>query len=123
LVVDQDRIVQVLINLISNAVKYSPAGATVKVTCALATQRRVRFSVADLGPGIPQEGISKLFHKFQQVQSDTSIQQEGTGLGLAISKMIVSHHRGDIGVDSECGKGSTFWFELPGLDDDQEETS
>lgn len=120
---DPDRIVQVLINLISNAVKYSPVGAAVNVSCKLAPQRRVHFSITDQGPGIPQDGVSKLFQKFQQVQADTNIQQEGTGLGLAISKMIVSHHRGDIGVDSEPGKGATFWFELPGLDDDQEDTA
>jgi signal transduction histidine kinase len=115
--------VQVLINLISNAVKYSPANATVGVACTLSPLKRIRFSITDSGPGIPADGIGKLFQKFQQVQGDHNIQKEGTGLGLAISKMIVSHHLGDIGVDSECGNGSTFWFELPALDDDQENTA
>ena len=110
---DPDRIVQVLTNLISNAMKFSPANALVLVKLTQAKNNSFRFSVVDNGPGIPPEQAHKLFARFQQLDQSDSRQKGGTGLGLAITKAIVEEHKGRISVDSELGKGSTFWFELP----------
>jgi PAS domain S-box-containing protein len=110
---DRDRIIQVLTNLISNALKFSPAGTTVTVTADYGTAGAVRFTVADQGAGIPDEQRTRLFTPFVQLPSTTGRRYEGTGLGLAISRSIVERHGGRIGVDSAPGGGSTFWFELP----------
>jgi PAS domain S-box-containing protein len=111
---DEDRISQVLTNLISNAVKFSPKGGTVRVTVKpAAAGARARVEVADEGPGIPAEQRHLLFGKFQQLDGSDSRKMGGTGLGLAICKAIVELHGGTIGVESELGKGSTFWVELP----------
>jgi PAS domain S-box-containing protein len=110
--VDSDRIIQVLINLLSNASKYSPKNGTVRIDGQILGSR-YRISISDEGPGIPEVMLHKVFQKFQQLQDSESIQKEGTGLGLAISKAIINHHSGDIGVTSEPGCGTTFWFELP----------
>ncbi len=109
---DSEYIIQVLINLISNAIKYSPEAESVDIK-AEANNRSVRFSVVDRGPGIPQEFKSKLFNRFQQVDAATARAKGGTGLGLAFSKAIIEQHGGAIGVESEPGHGSTFWFSLP----------
>jgi PAS domain S-box-containing protein len=111
--IDIVRIIQVLVNLLSNALKYSPANSLVTVTTELTSENRVRFSISDQGAGISPQGIRKLFQKFQQVQEDAKVQKDGTGLGLAISKAIVEHHMGDIGVCSKLSEGTTFWFEIP----------
>lgn len=110
---DHDRVVQVITNLVSNAIKFSSQGGT--VTCAVTQSQtgRMRFSVSDEGEGIPEDQISKLFQKFQQLDSSDSRPKGGTGLGLAISKAIVEKHGGTIGLESTVGKGTTFWFELP----------
>ncbi len=110
---DEDRIVQVLTNLLGNAVKFSPAGSVVTVRAAMAAGQRARFEVSDQGPGIPQAQMGRLFGKFQQLDASDGRLNGGTGLGLAISKAIVERHGGTIGVESEPGVGSTFWFELP----------
>lgn len=108
---DWDKATQILTNLVSNAIKFSPCGETVKVVA----ERRdsvVRISVCDNGPGIAAKDINRLFDKFQQLDSSDSRNFEGTGLGLAISKALAEEHGGNIGVSSELKKGSTFWFEL-----------
>jgi len=110
---DRDRIIQVLTNLISNAIKFSPAGAEVLVQVENVTADIVRLSVIDKGAGIPKWQTDKLFVEFQQLDSSDARPKEGTGLGLAISKAIVEQHSGRIGVKSAVGEGSTFWFELP----------
>jgi len=114
---DRDRLIQVLTNLIGNAIKFSPSGGTVTVA-ATATEgdggRFVRLSVRDQGPGISHDEKEKLFQLFQQLDSSDSRPKGGTGLGLAISKALVEQHGGTIGVDSKVGEGSTFWFELGG---------
>lgn len=109
---DEDRILQVIVNLLSNAIKFSPAGGTVKIS-ADNLPCTVRLSVSDHGSGIADVDLPKLFGRFQQIDSSDSRQQGGSGLGLAISKAIVEQHHGAIGVESQLGQGSTFWFELP----------
>ncbi len=109
---DKDRLAQILTNLISNAVKFSPANGEVVVS-TVKLDDMVRFSVTDSGEGISKENQRKLFKLFQQVDSSDSRQKEGTGLGLAICKALVEQHGGAIGVESEVGKGATFWFALP----------
>jgi PAS domain S-box-containing protein len=110
--VDNDRITQVLTNLMSNAIKFSPEGGQVNVRLEV-TGQRVRFSVIDQGPGIPEAEQHKLFGRFQQLDSSDSRPKDGTGLGLAICKALVEEHRGNVGVNSRPGHGSVFYFELP----------
>lgn len=109
---DPDRIVQVLTNLISNAIKFSEKGKEVNIRVIETNQGRVRFEVIDQGPGIRDDQLNKLFAKFQQLDSSDTRKKGGTGLGLAISKAIVMQHGGEIGVETFAGNGSTFWFEL-----------
>ena len=110
---DGDRLVQVLTNLVSNAIKFSPSGGRVRVRLDRPGPGRVRVSVTDSGDGIPEALRGKLFEKFSQLDGSDRRAKGGTGLGLAISKAIVEQHQGAIGVDSTVGAGSTFWFELP----------
>jgi PAS domain S-box-containing protein len=111
---DADRVVQVLTNLISNACKFSPAGATVTLR-ALRAEGKVRFEIADRGRGVPPEFRDRMFGKFQQVDSSAAREKEGTGLGLAICKALVREHGGDIDFDSEVGRGTTFHFTIPAV--------
>ncbi|TWI77490.1 PAS domain S-box-containing protein [Desulfobotulus alkaliphilus] len=109
---DALRCQQVLANLLSNAAKFSPQGAFVKVGIALLGER-VRVSVEDQGPGIPEDFKDKIFEKFSQADGTDQRQKGGTGLGLAISREIMAHMGGEIGFFSEEGKGATFYFYLP----------
>jgi len=109
---DAHRIAQVLTNLLSNAIKFSPAGGRIEVS-ARAAGKDLRVQVRDHGDGIAAKDVPKLFRKFQQIDSGATRKAGGTGLGLVISKGIVEQHGGRIGVESEPGKGSTFWFTLP----------
>ena len=108
---DRRRVGQVLMNLISNAVKFTPSGE-VRVNCRLDGDWAVT-SVTDTGIGIHKEDLGKLFIPFQQVESGLTRNYEGTGLGLSISKRLVVMLGGDIAVESEPGRGSTFKFRLP----------
>jgi PAS domain S-box-containing protein len=112
-VCDEDRIIQVITNLVSNAIKFSPAGSEVIVRLEPGKGNFFKFSVIDRGPGIPEAEMHKLFGKFQQISHGDNRSKEGTGLGLSITKAIVEQHGGQIHVESEVLKGSTFWFELP----------
>ena len=109
---DSERILQVLRNLIGNALKFTPAGGAVRVS-ALSIDDRVRVSVADTGPGIPAENLKTVFEKFRQLTTKDSPLIRGTGLGLAIARQIITSHGGKIWAESEPGKGSTFYVMLP----------
>lgn len=114
---DRDRVQQLLMNLLSNALKFSPAGAQVSVRIAEGDQAgRVRFSVEDAGCGIAAEDLGRIFEKFQRVEGGPS-SSEGTGLGLAICKEIAGMHGGRIWAESAPGKGSVFHAEFPGVED------
>lgn len=106
---DPDRLVQVVTNLVSNAVKFSKPGGRVRVSVERRAGR-ARVAVADEGDGVPEDVRGKIFGKFQQAAVH---RRKGTGLGLAISKTIVEQLGGTIGFETETGKGTTFWFELP----------
>jgi len=109
---DKDRIIRVLINLLANAIKFSPPSSQIIVS-SMAKNDYVEVSITDSGRGIPEHFRHLLFQKFQQSDGADSTKKGGTGLGLAICKAIVEQHRGSIGVDSTEGKGSRFWFRLP----------
>lgn len=109
---DPDRIVQTLTNLIGNAVKFSPAGSTIRVA-AEEDRESVVFTVADEGRGIPADKLRSIFGRFQQVDASDSREKGGSGLGLAISSSIVRQHGGEIWVESEPGAGSVFSFTIP----------
>jgi PAS domain S-box-containing protein len=109
---DPDRLVQILINLFSNALKFSGKGTTV-VAEAEQIGDCVEFTVRDQGRGIPKEQVSQVFERFQQVSLEDRKKNYGTGLGLTICKSLVELHGGDISVVSEEGKGSTFSFRIP----------
>ncbi|MBC7759004.1 MAG: PAS domain-containing protein [Phormidesmis sp. FL-bin-119] len=109
---DRDKIGQVITNLISNSVKYSPAGSTINVAC-VNTDNMARVSVKDQGMGISQVNHSQLFDRFYRVESEEKGNVSGFGIGLYICDEIIRRHHGKIWVESELGKGSTFHFTIP----------
>lgn len=110
--VDAERILQVLRNLLGNAVKFTPPGGRVRIA-AKGFNGNLEVSVKDSGPGIPAENLTSIFEKFNQGNRQTPYARQGTGLGLAIARTIVTSHGGKIWVESEPGSGSTFIFVLP----------
>jgi len=110
---DEGRLVQVLVNLISNAIKFSPAGSTITLSAMQVDNNFVELYVADQGRGIPVEMVDSIFDRFKQVSKDDAKNKRGSGLGLAICKALVELHGGTIRVQSEAGKGSVFSFKLP----------
>jgi signal transduction histidine kinase len=112
LVADARRINQVLSNLISNAIKFTPEGGTVTVRACL-DGNGIRCEVSDTGIGIAPRDIAKLFHPFTQLDMSETRRVGGTGLGLSVCKALIEAHGGAIGVESSVGQGSTFWFRLP----------
>ncbi|WP_326717447.1 cell wall metabolism sensor histidine kinase WalK [Vagococcus jeotgali] len=110
--IDTDRMIQVLDNILNNAMKYSPAGGN--ITCRLLeTHKNVVLSISDEGLGIPKQQLGKVFDRFYRVDKARSREMGGSGLGLAISKEAIKAHGGNIWVESEEGKGSTFFISLP----------
>ena len=106
---DPELTARVLMNLLSNAVKYSPQNSQIYLTAAKAENRNVKIAVRDEGTGIPEDQQQKVFERFGQADA----RKGSTGLGLTFCKLVVEAHGGQIGVDSEFGKGSTFWFTIP----------
>jgi len=109
---DSDRLLRVLINLLGNAIKFSPNRTTITLRCT-ELEDAMEFSVEDQGRGIPAEYIEKVFVRFQQVSHEDARKLGGSGLGLAISKALVEGHGGTIDVESVEGQGSTFRFVVP----------
>ncbi|KRK45850.1 two component sensor kinase [Dellaglioa algida DSM 15638] len=109
---DTDKIVQVIDNIMNNAIKYSPDGG--EITCRLLeTHKHVILSISDEGLGVPKKDLTHIFDRFFRVDKARSRAQGGTGLGLAISKEVIEMHKGKIWLDSSEGKGSTFYISLP----------
>ncbi|MDY6794036.1 MAG: GAF domain-containing protein [Actinomycetota bacterium] len=109
---DPDKIEQVIMNLVDNALKYSPEGGEVVVTLNV-SPRKVEFSVSDQGVGIPNDHLPHIFDKFHRVDNRATREIYGTGLGLYVSKSIVEAHGGNIWAESTIGEGSVFYFNLP----------
>lgn len=109
---DSDRLVQVIVNLLSNALRYSPTGSTIKVG-AERVDSFAEIRVSDRGPGIPVHLRKTIFERFEQVDVLNAPLKGAAGLGLSICKAIIEAHEGQLGVDSDEGAGSTFWFRVP----------
>jgi signal transduction histidine kinase len=110
---DRDKVNQVLMNLIGNAIKFTPAQGTVTVSALKNGNESIRVSVCDDGPGILAAEKEKIFDKFYQIAEVDGVKPKGTGLGLAICKALVELHGGRIWVETEMNRGSTFSFTLP----------
>jgi two-component system phosphate regulon sensor histidine kinase PhoR len=111
---DRDRLVQILVNLVDNAVKFTPEGGQVRVAARRAPDGRVEVQVADTGVGIPSTDLPRITERFYRVDKTRSRELGGTGLGLAIVKHLVQAHGGELRIDSELGHGTTVTFTLPG---------
>jgi signal transduction histidine kinase len=105
---------QVMMNLLDNAVKFTPKGS-ISVQASSTHDKAIDVRISDTGPGIPEEEKEKVFSKFHQLRQDVSRNKrlKGTGLGLAICKQIIEHYKGKIWVESAVGQGSTFIFRIP----------
>ncbi len=114
--VEPDRIVQILVNLLTNATEYCPEGSTIKVT-ASAVGSEVEIAVSDDGPGIPTDQLEHVFDRFTRGEAGLTQRVGGTGLGLAIAKSLIELHGGAIGVTAKEGEGATFRIVLPALPD------
>lgn len=110
---DRSYLEQILINLLDNAIKYTLEGGRVIVSAAEKDSRDIQFSIEDNGIGIPKEDLSRIFERFYRVDKGRSKELGGTGLGLSIVKHLVQVHGGKVWVESQLGKGSTFYFILP----------
>lgn len=119
---DGARVIQVLSNLVENAIKFTPEGGRI-VVHALRLPGAIRCEVRDTGPGIASQDIPKLFTRFRQLDMTSTRRVGGVGLGLSIAKAIVEAHGGSIGVRSPHGQGCTFWFELPQPGDERLDAS
>jgi two-component system CheB/CheR fusion protein len=108
---DRNRISQVVINLLTNAIKYSPDADRIDLKVELQPEQ-VKLEITDYGIGIPPESQGHIFERFYRVNGENREKVNGLGLGLFIAKDIVDKHEGEIGLKSEPGKGSTFWFSL-----------
>jgi signal transduction histidine kinase len=110
---DHGRLRQILFNLMSNAVKFTPDGGRIWLLATRVDDTHIRVAVRDTGPGIPPEHHELIFEKFRQIDQSATREYHGTGLGLAIAKELTELLGGHIGVESEPKQGATFWIELP----------
>jgi len=111
---DADRLTQVLVTLLWNAVQHSPHQGVVTATVSrAASSGAARFEVVDHGTGIPAEKLPHLFTRFQPIDPDAARRRGGAGLGLALARSLVELHGGTMGVESEPGVRTVFWFEIP----------
>jgi len=110
---DRNYLEQVFINLLDNAVKYTPEGGEISISAVEKGEREIQVSIQDNGIGIPQEDLSRIFERFYRVDKGRSQELGGTGLGLSIVKHIIQAHGGRVWAESQLGKGSTFCFTLP----------
>lgn len=110
---DRNYLEQVLTNLLDNAIKYTPEGGRVTISAIEKDRGEIQFSIEDNGIGIPKEDIPRIFERFYRVDKGRSQELGGTGLGLSIVKHLVQAHGGRVWVESQLGKGSTFYFTLP----------
>jgi signal transduction histidine kinase len=110
---DRPKLRRIIVNLLSNALKFTPKGGHVRVTAEREGERMARVSIADTGVGIQREDLERLFDKYEQARSRATRGEKGTGLGLYITRQLVELHGGLISVQSEVGKGSTFSFTIP----------
>jgi two-component system CheB/CheR fusion protein len=108
---DSDRLSQVVINFVNNAIKYAPESKDITISIDK-LKENIRVSVSDKGPGIPEEKIPHLFERYYQIDGKNAA-YSGLGLGLFICTEIIKKHDGKIGADSNLGQGSTFYFTLP----------
>jgi signal transduction histidine kinase len=108
--VDGDRILQVMGNLIRNAIKFSEKGGEIRLAARASSETEVTFEVQDQGPGIPDDKLDLIFDRFQQADASDSRVQGGTGLGLALCRGIINQHGGRIWAKNNPGNGSTFSF-------------
>jgi two-component system phosphate regulon sensor histidine kinase PhoR len=111
---DRNYLEQVFVNLLDNAVKYTPEGGEISISAVEKGEREIQVSIQDNGIGIPQEDLSRIFERFYRVDKGRSQELGGTGLGLSIVKHIIQAHGGRVWAESQLGKGSTFYFALPG---------
>ena len=109
---DREKLDIIITNLVSNAIKFTPAGGSIRIQTRAAGER-VRVLVTDTGIGLAPENLLRVFERFVQVDGSNSREFSGTGLGLSLVKELVELHGGQIGVESQLGHGSCFWFELP----------
>jgi two-component system phosphate regulon sensor histidine kinase PhoR len=111
---DQDKIDQILSNLVSNAIKYSPQGGVVRIIGRYQlVDRTIEVRVVDEGIGIPKDHVPKVWERFHRVDNRDNREIGGAGIGLFLVKAFVEAHHGQAGFESTFGKGSTFWFTLP----------
>ncbi|MEI6430635.1 MAG: ATP-binding protein [bacterium] len=118
---DEDKVEQIFNNLISNALKYAPRGGEIKVSGKMMSDELVQLSVSDQGMGIPKEQLPKMFQRFHRVDNRDTREIGGTGIGLFLVKAFVEQHNGQIWVESEHGKGTTFHFTLPTTQPEQDD--
>ena len=121
---DERRLVQSVVNLLSNAIKFSPRNSTITLSLERTTAddaHLVQMRISDQGPGITEDDRALIFEKFSQSKTNSNVSIKSTGLGLAIVKAIAYAHGGDVGIESEVGKGSTFWLSIPEFIDQEDE--
>ena len=118
---DEDKVEQIFNNLISNALKYAPKGGEIKVGGKMMSDELVQLWVSDQGMGIPKEQLPKMFQRFHRVDNRDTREIGGTGIGLFLVKAFVEQHHGQIWIESEHGKGTTFFFTLPTTQDEDDD--